>query len=114
MSIQLQRTNSDISRILQSALTQRLTNPLFSTVQILNTETSSDLSICKVYVDIRHEDPGLVLAQLGAASGALRNEISSNVKIRRTPNLKFIHDQGRQNADRVEELLRVIAKKDQV
>ncbi|MCL2586858.1 MAG: 30S ribosome-binding factor RbfA [Firmicutes bacterium] len=105
MSIKLQRTNSDITRVLQVALTQKLGNPALVNVNILNVETAADLSTCRVFVDIRHDNPAEILAQLESSAGFLRNEIANNVKIRRAPAVRFIHDQGRANAERVEELL---------
>ena len=111
MSIQLQRTNSDITRVLQVALTQKLGNPALAAVQIINVETSADLSVCRVHVDIRDENPQAILAQLEGSASFLRNEIASNVKVRRAPSLRFIQDAGRANAERVDELLAKIGKK---
>jgi len=105
MSIQLQRANSDITRVLQVALTQKLGNPTLDAVQIINVETSADLSVCRVSVDIRDENPGAVLAQLEGSASFLRKEIAENVRIRRAPSLRFIQDAGRANAERVDELL---------
>ena len=109
MSIQLSRTNSDISRVLQIALTQQMNNPMLSSsVQIMNVETSADLSTCKVFVDIRHDKPDMVMFQLIQASAFLKRQIADKVKLRRVPNITFIQDKGRQNAERVEELLSTI------
>jgi len=109
-SIKNMRTTSDIERVLQTALTQRIDNPLLSggAVQITSVETSADLSTCKVFVDIRHENPDAIMFQLFQSSSYFRNQIAQNVRLRRTPNITFIQDAGRQNAERVEELLKQI------
>lgn len=105
MNIKIQRTNSDIQRVLTIALTQKLGNPMLSSVHILQVETSADLSVARVHVDITSEEPDKVMAELSSAAGFLRNEIAKSVKLRRAPELRFIRDVGRANAMRVEELL---------
>jgi len=79
----------------------------FSAVTILNVETTSDFSLARVHVEISGDDveKGNVMAELEKASGFLRNEVASRVKLRQTPSLRFVLDRGRENATRVEELL---------
>ncbi|MCL2851060.1 MAG: 30S ribosome-binding factor RbfA [Firmicutes bacterium] len=105
-NIKVQRTNSDILRILSVTLRDKMATD-FSSVTILNVETSADYSLARVQVEISGEETekNQVFAELEKASGFLRNEVASRVKLRQTPQIRFVLDRGRENATRVEELL---------
>lgn len=106
-NIKIQRTNSDIMKILSVALRERAENASFLDVTILRVETSADYAVARVFVQCDES----ALRELEKASGFLRNEIASRVKLRQTPQLRFMLDKGRENADRVEELLAQINSK---
>ena len=111
MSFKPQRTTSDITRVLQIALTQKLKNPTIQrAVTILRVETSADLSVARVFIDIDHHNPEMVQLELVKATQFFKSQLAKNVELRRIPNISFIHDRGRQNAERVQELLGQIAK----
>ena len=97
-------------RVLTTTLTQRLSNPALSGVSILDVQLSPDYAFARVTVDARGDEAEQTRAmlELEKASGALRSEIASTVKMRQTPQLRFQLDRGRENANRVEELLQQI------
>jgi ribosome-binding factor A len=97
----LQRTNSDILKIISIAVRQKLSDETLSDVTILRVDTAPDLSSCKVFVT---DCPDA----LTRAGGFLRNEIAQNLKIRRVPALRFVVDNGGENAKKVEEILKKI------
>ena len=107
----LQRTNSDIMRIITIALRDAKSSTLAS-VSVLNVDTSSDFAFARLSVEISGTDAEKqnIFTELEKASGFLRNEIAKNVRMRVTPQLRFILDKGRENAERVEELLSQIKK----
>ena len=111
-NIHTQRINTDILRVLSMALLEKAQNPDLALVTIMKVETSSDYSFAKIHVDINGDDNDKkrVLTALLSAAPFLRGEIAENVKMRRIPALKFVIDKGRENAERVEEILKTIRK----
>ena len=108
--IKTQRINSDILRVLTVAIQQKVRDGSLADVTILNVKTTADMGECKVFVAINGNESHqkAVLENLSAASGFLRNEIAQNVKMKQTPQLRFMLDKGRANAERVDELLKTI------
>jgi ribosome-binding factor A len=106
----LQRINSDIYRIISVAISTKLNNKDINSVSILEVATSGDLSGAKVFVSIEGsaEEQQKVMSALESAGGFLRTEIAQTLNLKNTPKLKFILDRGRENADRVAELLEQI------
>jgi len=111
-NIKVQRTNSDILRILSVALRDKTTTD-FSNVTVLSVETSADFAFARVHVEISGDEvtKSQTFAELEKASGFLRNQVASKTNLRQTPSLRFVLDRGRENASRVEELLNQINSK---
>jgi len=89
MSEDVKRELTDIMRILKDP---RITGLL----SIVKLDLASDYSYCKVYVSSLE---GLENAQgavegLTSAAGFIRREIGARLKMRRTPEFKFIADNG--------------------
>jgi len=106
-NIQIQRTNSDILRILSVTLRDKMSNDALRGVSILNVETSADYAFARVFVEIEGSDADKQrsMGELEKSAGFLRNEVASRTSLRNTPQLRFVLDRGRENASRVEELL---------
>ena len=106
-NIRIQRTNSDILKIVTTTIQQKLGNAALQNVTVQKVETSADFAHAKVFVDVAgtEEDKQRAMAELERSAGFIRNEIAQRVKLRQTPRLRFMLDRGRENADRVEEVL---------
>lgn len=102
-SIAKERINADLYRALSSILMTKVNHPKLREATILRTELSTDGSVCDVYVTDH-------LAEFQQATGFFRSEVAKVVNLRRMPRLVFIQDKGQDNADRVNELLAVIAR----
>ena len=89
----IQRINSDIYRIIASYVAEH-----GIATDVIEVQTSADLSVAKVFVTAELEN-------LENVATFLRGEIARRLNLRTTPKLKFIRDRGRENAARVEELL---------
>lgn len=100
------RINEEVHREL-SALVRQLKDPRISTmVTIMHTEVTNDLRWCKVYVSIFDESAQKeVMKGLKSASGYLRRELSSRVRMRYTPELVFIADDSIKKGARISEIL---------
>ncbi|MCL2756162.1 MAG: 30S ribosome-binding factor RbfA [Firmicutes bacterium] len=106
-NVKIQRANADILRVLTVTLREKMQNEHFAGVTILNVETSADYAFTKVFVEIDGNDAEKTkaMSELEKSAGFLRSELASRVKMRQTPQLRFHLDRGRENANRVEELL---------
>ena len=94
------------------ALSQKAQNPDLALATIVKVDLSADQSIVKIHIDIDGNDAqkARALKVLEIAVPFLRSEIAATVRMRRIPAFKFIIDKGRENAERVEELLKQIKK----
>ena len=95
-NVKLQRINTDIYRIIATYIQER-----GIATEVVDVKTSADLSECKVFVTTDN---------LVTAANYLRGEIAKKLNLKNTPKLRFILDKGRENAERVEELLGQIRK----
>ena len=105
-NIRLQRTNNEIFKTITAAI-MSMDSEILADIDIVSVDTSADLSSCKVFVDVKGSEEArkMAIAELERVSSHLRSEVSKQVSLRQTPNLRFFLDKGRDNAERVEQLL---------
>lgn len=102
------RINEEIQREL-SALLRTLKDPRLQNglVSITHVDTTNDLRYCKVYVSALDKSQEKdVMQGLKSASGYLRRELGSAVKLRYTPELQFLADDSIQQGAHILEMLR--------
>lgn len=90
-SNKLYRANSDIARVL-SELLRDIKDPRVrqGMLSVTSCETTNDLKICNVYVSVLGlENEKEFLKGLKSASGYLRYELGSRLKLRNVPELFF-------------------------
>jgi ribosome-binding factor A len=97
------------------ALARDLSDPRLVHAIVTRVEMPDDLSLAKVMVRLGTggDDRAArdrVLAAFRAASGLLRKRLGKSLGLRRTPELRFIYDEGLDAADAVEKLLQEIAR----
>lgn len=120
MSGQGLRSSRVASRVHEelAGLLRGMSDPRIAGVLISRVEMSDDLQVAKVFV---RNEIGEALSVAGrrsmlegleAAGGRLRREIAKSVDLRRVPTLRFLYDEGRDSAYRVEEILREIQADD--
>lgn len=104
------RVERDLRDVLVSAL-GGLSDPRLAEVVISRIELTEDLSFARIYVRAAYGgDEKALLQGLDAAGGRLRAQVSRELQLRRAPELRFMYDRGVDHAERVEEILREIAK----
>jgi ribosome-binding factor A len=83
----------ELSKLLRDMKDPRMKRGLPSVTRV---ETASDLAAAKVYISVlgSPEDEAGVFAALKAASGFLRRELAAAVRLRHTPELRFIRDEA--------------------
>ena len=115
MSYKSDRTAEDIKREL-TVLVGELKDPRVQTgmLTVVRTEVAHDLSFCKAYISAMggiEAAAAACKALNGAAKGYLRKEIGARLRLRKTPDLKFIPDDSVEKSIAMFEKLREAEKK---
>ena len=103
------RINEEIQREL-SALIPAVKDPRVSgMISVTAVETTPDLRYAKAYISVLDKENGeRVLKGLRSASGCLRRELGSALKLRYTPELVFQLDDSIDKGAHILELLRSV------
>ena len=110
------RINEEIQREL-SAQIRRLKDPRVSgtgMVSITRVDTTGDLRYARVYVSVLDKSQETeVIKGLKSASGFLRRELGSALRLRYTPELQFSADDSIQYGAHILELLHDVERQDE-
>ena len=103
------RVNEEIARELMYIL-KDVKDPRVSKcfISITRTETTQDLKYCKVHYSVMNGDVKEVKAGIKSALGFIRRELSLRLKLRNTPELNFVFDEGLEHGARIAEILKNI------
>ncbi|MBE9127079.1 MULTISPECIES: 30S ribosome-binding factor RbfA [unclassified Coleofasciculus] len=107
------RRVSRVSSLIQQEVSQMLLNEIkddrvgAGMVSITDVDVSGDLQHAKIYVSIYGTDEAKAetMAGLQSASGYVRRELGKRIRLRRTPEVRFIEDRGLERGDRMLSLL---------
>ncbi len=110
------RVGELIRREISTLLERKVKDPRLSFVTVTDVEVTFDLRDAFVYVSApegqgRKEE---ILAGLESASGFLRHELAQNLRIKFIPRLNFVWDDSLERGQRITQLLREIAEKENV
>src|SRR4051794_31055932 len=107
MSDRMRRVNEAMREVLSDALTQDLKDPRVGFVTVTDVKTSPDLRHARVYVSVLGDEAAVEgsLEGLQSAHGFLQARVASELRLKNTPTLEFIHDDTAARAARVEKLL---------
>lgn len=110
-----ERVAGEIHAVLADALRTRIKDPRVTPVSLTGVRLSPDLSQAWVYFTPLggDGDPAALKAGLKAASGFLRREVGQRLHLRHAPDLKFMLDEGLDNAIRLTSLLSRMEEEDQ-
>ena len=91
-----QRLGSQILRTLNELVQRESKDPRLNGVSLSAVELSRDLGVARVYFSQLNPDADPMGAQTGLdrAAGFLRSKLGSALKVRRVPELRFVHDQS--------------------
>ncbi len=81
-------------------------------VTVTEVRVSPDLRLARVFVSVlgTEEEHASTLKGLTAASGFIRRELGSRLRMRRSPELLFVLDRSEECSQRINELLRETKK----
>ena len=112
----LRRVADQIQRELSGLLRAALKDPRVGMVTLTSVEVSPDLAHAKVFFTMLGDADALARTETGLkrAAGFLRVELGHRLKLRVTPELRFVHDESVERGVRLSKLIddAVAGKKD--
>jgi len=105
--IRLQRIADRIKRELSEMLIYELSDPRLRQVFVTDVNIDREMAYANIYISTIEGSSRAkeVLAGLESASGFIRRTLSSRVKLRSFPHLRFYWDPTPEQADHIEEVL---------
>lgn len=76
-------------------------------ISVTAVRVSPDLSVARVFIDVLEGGPDVtrVVEGLNAAGGVFKRHLGRVLKLRRTPSLRFEHDDSIEHGTRIEQVL---------
>ncbi|PWA13546.1 30S ribosome-binding factor RbfA [Pueribacillus theae] len=107
MNKRANRVAEQIKQELTEIIDRRLKDPRIGFVTITGVEVTGDLQQAKVYFTVLgdEEKKAATLEALEKASGFIRSEIGSRIRLRKTPELLFLFDESINYGNRIEKLI---------
>jgi ribosome-binding factor A len=102
-----QRVAAEIQRLLSELLRVEVKDPRLDGVTINDVEVSGDLGVAKIYFGTLdpEQDTDEARKAFGSAAGFLRSRVGQALRIRRVPELHFVHDTSAQRGIEMSRLL---------
>ena len=106
-SDRMRRVDEAIREVLSDAVAHDLKDPRIGFVTVTDVKTSSDLRHARVFVTVLgdEEQRSESLAGLQSAHGVLQRRVAAELRLKRTPALRFAYDQTTDRAMHIEQLL---------
>jgi ribosome-binding factor A len=104
----IRRVNEALREVLGTAIANDLKDPRVGFVTVTAVDTSPDLRHARVYVSVlgSEEERRDSLAGLNSSHGFLQARVGSALRMKHTPQLSFVYDEGSDRSIRIGELLR--------
>jgi ribosome-binding factor A len=108
-----ERVSGLLLEAVAEVLLHEVKDPRIDGVTLTGAAISPDLKVAKVFFISRHaEEQATALAGLRSATGYIKRQIASRLRLRHTPDLHFLYDTTLERADHLENLLRQVEKKE--
>jgi ribosome-binding factor A len=103
----MRRVNEALREVLSTRIAEGLKDPRVGFVTVTAVETSPDLRHARVFVSVLGDEKARAetLAGLAAAHSMLQAQIATEMRMKRTPQLKFVYDETVERGMRINELL---------
>ena len=107
----MRRVNEAMREVLSSHIAGDLKDPRIGFVTVTAVETSPDLSAARVFVSVLGSaaEQDDALAGLRSSKGLLQAHVATELRMKRTPTLTFVHDDTAERGMRIEQLLEDVA-----
>jgi ribosome-binding factor A len=102
------RINAQVLHTLAELLLRQVKDPRIESVTVTGVEVTSDLAWAKVYFSVLGDDEARRVAERGLTNvaGFLRREVGRRLRLRSSPQLRFVYDASLERGQRIETLLR--------
>ena len=103
------RLEQEIQREVNDLLLKRVRDPRVEGVTVTGVEVTGDLQQAKIFYSVLSELASVnkkAADGLDAATGLIRKELGSRLRIYKTPELKFVKDESVQYGDKIDDLIR--------
>jgi ribosome-binding factor A len=103
----MRRVNEALREVLSARIATELKDPRVGFVTVTSVDTSPDLRHARVYVSVLGDEDERAASLEGLASshGYLQAAIASELRMKHTPTLEFLHDDSIDHGFRIAELL---------
>jgi ribosome-binding factor A len=103
----MRRVNEAVREVLSARIAEGLSDPRIGFVTLTSVETSTDLRHARVYVSVLGDAEAVEasLEGLRSAHGYLQGRVGTELRLKNTPALSFIHDDTAERAQRLERIL---------
>jgi ribosome-binding factor A len=103
----MRRVNEAVREVLSTRIAEGFSDPRIGFVTVTAVETSPDLRHARVHVSVLGDraERERTLAGLEAAHGLLQQAIAGELRLKRTPTLRFLYDESIDRGMRITELL---------
>ncbi|MGD1005701.1 MAG: 30S ribosome-binding factor RbfA [Ignavibacteriaceae bacterium] len=103
----------EISLIFLYKLQDKFQFSSFGLITIISVKVSPDLKVAKVYLSVLEKDKReAALEKIKSASGYIRSELASRIRIKFVPELKFFIDDTLDYVEKIEGLIKKIHEND--
>ncbi|MBQ9941557.1 MAG: 30S ribosome-binding factor RbfA [Christensenellaceae bacterium] len=110
------RLEGEFKRALAEVFLREVKDPCISPMLgVTRVEITPDLKYAKVYVSV-YDSPEKVTSTMEAlarAEGFIRAKLNEKIKVRRIPNLTFVHDTSIEYSVKIAKIIDEVTKKDQ-
>ena len=112
-SRRLERISGLLLETVAETLLREVKDPRVSAVTVTGVKLSPDLKAAKVFFTTRREDSvDEVLTGLRKATGFIKRQVASQLRLRYIPDLEFLYDATLEKVNHLESLLRQAAEKE--
>ncbi len=107
MSLKTEKVNTNLRREISKILATEVKDKNIGFVTVTAVETTSDLSLAKVYVtildDLKRDE---TMKSLLRAKGFIRSQLFDRVELRKIPDLRFIYDESIEEGFKIEKMIK--------
>jgi ribosome-binding factor A len=103
----MRRVDGVMQEVIGATIGAELQDPRIGFVTVTAVETSSDLRTAQVHVSVlgTDEEKAATMDALRSAHGVIQKAISGQLRMKRTPSLKFVYDDSVERADRLTRMM---------
>ena len=108
MSLRSNRVAEQMKKELGDIITRKIKDPRVGFVTVTDVDVTGDLQQATIYITSlgNERERAETLKALEKASGFIRSEIGSRIRLRRTPEISFAFDSSIEYGNKIDELLR--------